>query len=130
MKSPETALRLRRFEADEKARKVQDLEYMIHDFEQMSLDLERQIRAEEERTGIKDVSHFSYSTFAKSANQRRENLVASIEELRAKLAVAQKDFDDARESLEKAVAKIEGGPDARPSRFAISGSAPAAGAGR
>ena len=119
MKSPETALRLRRFEADEKARKVQDLEYMIHDFEQMSADLDRQIHAEEERTGIKDVSHFSYSTFAKSAKQRRDNLVASIDELREKLTAAQAEFDEARERVEKTAAKCEGEPEGRGSRFAV-----------
>ena len=82
MKSREAALRLKRFEADEKARKVADLEYMIHDFEQMAADLDRQILAEEERTGCGDVEHYNYSTFAKSAAQRRDNLLASAAELR------------------------------------------------
>jgi len=119
MMSFETTLRLKRFEADEKARKVQDLEYMIHDFEQMSSDLARQIMAEEERTGIKDASHFSYSTFAKSAAQRRDNLMASIEELRDKLQVAQQELDEAKDSLEKAIAASEGREDKRASRFAV-----------
>lgn len=99
MKSRDTAMRLKRFEANEKARKVSDLEYMVREFEQMATDLERQIQAEEDRTGIKDKAHFSYSTFAKSAIERRDNLVASVEELREKLAAAEKDRDDAVEQL-------------------------------
>jgi len=94
MRSRETALRSKRFEVEEKARKVQGLEQMIRDFEQMASDLERQVRAEEDRTGIRDRSHFAYSTFAKAANQRHENLLASIAGLRAKLADAVREHDE------------------------------------
>ena len=61
MKARETALRLKRFELDEKARKVADLEQMIREFEAIASDLDRQISAEEDRTGIKDTKHFAYS---------------------------------------------------------------------
>ena len=43
----------------------------LDDFELLAGDLERQIAAEEDRTGIKDIAHFAYSTFAKAALQRR-----------------------------------------------------------
>lgn len=99
MKSREASLRLKRFEADEKARKVADLEMMIREFEQMASDLDRQIRAEEDRTGVKDVMHFAYSTFAKSAATRRDNLLASARELREKLQAAEKERADAEEQL-------------------------------
>jgi hypothetical protein len=99
MKARETALRLKRFEMDEKARKVADLEQMIREFENIASDLDRQIQAEEDRTGIKDTRHFAYSTFAKSAAQRRDNLRASIAELRAKYDAAQHDFDEAKQQL-------------------------------
>lgn len=99
MKSREAALRLKRFEADEKARKVADLEMMIREFEQMASDLDRQIRAEEDRTGVRDVAHFAYSTFAKSAATRRDNLLASARELREKLEAAEKERADAEEQL-------------------------------
>ncbi|WP_439542046.1 flagellar export protein FliJ [Hyphomicrobium sp.] len=99
MKARETALRLKRFEMDERARKVADLEQMIREFETIAGDLDRQIQAEEDRTGIKDPKHFSYSTFAKSAAQRRDNLRASIGELRGKLEAAQQDFDTAKQQL-------------------------------
>lgn len=102
MKSRETAMRLKRFEADEKSRNVLDLEAMIRDFEAMAHDLQRQIQAEEDRTGVKDPAHFSYSTFAKSAGQRLSNLETSISGLREKLDAAVKDRDDALEQADKA----------------------------
>jgi flagellar FliJ protein len=104
MKPRETALRLKRFEADEKARKVADLELMIREFETIAGDLDRQIQAEEERTGIKDPAHFSYSTYAKSASVRRDNLRASVDELKMKLEAAMKDRDEAAEQLTRALA--------------------------
>ncbi len=102
MKARETALRLKRFEVDEKARKVADLEFMIREFETIASDLDRQIQAEEDRTGVKDVKHFAYSTFAKSAALRRDNLRASIAGLRVKLESAQQDVDAAKQQLERA----------------------------
>ncbi|WP_072390071.1 flagellar export protein FliJ [Hyphomicrobium sp. CS1GBMeth3] len=101
MKARETALRLKRFELNEKARKVSDLEMMIREFETIAGDLDRQIQAEEERTGVKDARHFAYSTFAKSAALRRDNLRASIAELRAKLEAAQQDYDATQQQLER-----------------------------
>lgn len=95
MKAREAALRIKRFEADENSRKVANLESMIADFNLMAADLDRQIQAEEDRTGIKDPNHFAYSTFAKSATHRRNNLRASASELKGKLEAAQKSRDDA-----------------------------------
>jgi flagellar FliJ protein len=102
MKARESALRLKRFEADEKARKVADLEHMIREFENMAADLDRQIKAEEDRTGIKDPAHFAYSTFAKSASQRRDNLRTSADGLKAKLEAAQRERDEALEQVSRA----------------------------
>lgn len=99
MKSRDAALRSKRFEANEKARKVADLEHMIREFELMAQDLDRQITAEEDRTGVKDASHFAYSTFAKAAGQRRSNLKASIDGLVEKLEAAVRERDAAQADL-------------------------------
>ena len=101
MKSRDAALKAKRFEAAEKARKVASLEAMILDFEMMAADLARQIVAEEERTGVKDPAHFSYSTFAKAAAQRRGNLLTSVADLKVKLDAAKRDHDDAALELSK-----------------------------
>ena len=102
MKARESALTLKRFEADEKARKVADLEQMIRAFENMAAALDRQINAEEDRTGIKDPAHFAYSTFAKSASLRRDNLRTSADGLRAKLEAAQRERDEILEQVARA----------------------------
>jgi flagellar protein FliJ len=101
MKSRDLGLRSKRFEVAEKARKAADLEMMIRDFENMAVDLNRQITAEEDRTGVKDPSHFSYSTFAKSVTQRRDNLMTSIEDLRVKLEAARREHDECVEELQR-----------------------------
>jgi flagellar protein FliJ len=101
MKQREFALRAKRFEATEKARKVALLEAMIRDFEGMAADLSRQIAAEEERTGVKDPVHFAYSTFAKAAAQRRSNLQTSIGDLKEKLDAARKEHEEALAELGK-----------------------------
>ncbi|MGH9806234.1 MAG: flagellar export protein FliJ [Terriglobia bacterium] len=101
MKSRDALIRLKRFEVDEKRRKVADIEAMIGDFNHMAVDLDRQIAIEQERSGVSDVNHYAYPTFAKAAIQRRNNLAASAADLAAKLAAARADFDEACEELKK-----------------------------
>src|SRR6185295_12161440 len=74
MKSRETLIRLKKFQVDEKRRKVMQIEGMIAEFERMANDLEREIKVEQDRAGIHDPTHFAYPTYAKAAIQRRENL--------------------------------------------------------
>jgi hypothetical protein len=101
MKPRDSALRLKRFEATERARKVASLETMIGDFEHVAADLARQIAAEEERTGIKDPAHFAYSTFAKAASLRRANLLTSVADLRKKLDSARAEHADVLTEISK-----------------------------
>jgi flagellar FliJ protein len=116
MKSRETALRLKRREVEEKSRKVEDIQRIIREFDQMAADLERQIQIEEDRTGVRDRSHFSYSTFAKAAAQRRDNLRQSTEGLREKLAAAIRERDDTLEQFTLVTQQVEGRDDPRTSR--------------
>ncbi|MFK4996483.1 hypothetical protein ACI39X_27450, partial [Klebsiella pneumoniae] len=66
-----------------------------------------QIAAEEERTGVKDAAHFAYSMFAKAAATRRENLLASVEDLRVKLDNARRELEDVSGELAKLEPQIE-----------------------
>lgn len=109
MKPRDSALKLKRFEVSEKARKISLLETMIADFEHMAVDLARQVAAEEDRTGIKDPQHFAYSMFAKAAATRRANLMTSVEDLRVKLDAARLDHQEACAEL----AKLEPAFDSR-----------------
>jgi flagellar export protein FliJ len=101
MKSRDAIIRLKRFDVEEKRRKVADIEAMIGDFNHMAVDLDRQIAIEQERSGVSDVNHYAYPTFAKAAIQRRNNLAASATDLAAKLAAARAEFDEACEELKK-----------------------------
>jgi flagellar protein FliJ len=93
---------MNRFEADEKARKIAALERMIREFEDMVSDVDRQIKAEEDRTGILDPADIAYPTFAKSLRERRDNLRLSVDALRVGLEVAQRERDDVLEQLNRA----------------------------
>src|SRR3974390_1386933 len=101
MKSRETLIRLKKFQVDEKRRRVAQIEGMIADFQRMSAELEREILSEQERAGINDPSHFAYPTYAKAAIQRRENLLRSAEELRTQLDEAKGLLAEAFEELKK-----------------------------
>jgi flagellar export protein FliJ len=101
MKSRDALSRLKRFDVEEKQRKVSEIEAMIGDFNQMANDLDRQIAIEQERAGVSDTNHFAYPTFAKAAIQRRDNLLASAADLEAKLASARETLTEAFQELKK-----------------------------
>jgi flagellar export protein FliJ len=85
MKSRDTLIRLKKFQVDEKRRKVMQIEGMIAEFDRMAADLDREILAEQERAGIHDPGHFAYPTYAKAALNRRDNLKRSAEDLKSQL---------------------------------------------
>jgi flagellar protein FliJ len=99
MKTRNSLVRLKRFQVEEKRRQASQIEMMIAEFERMAVELDDQIIAEHKRTGISDVNHFAYSTFAKAARQRRDNLSESAADLKLQL-------DAAQVALEEAVAEL------------------------
>jgi flagellar protein FliJ len=101
MKSRETLIRLRKFQVDEKRRKVAQIEAMVAEFERMAADLDREIHTEQDRAGIHDPAHFAYPTYAKAAMQRRENLKRSADELKVQLDDAKAALGEAFEELKK-----------------------------
>src|SRR3974390_1095854 len=101
MKSRETLIRLKKFQVDEKRRKVAQIETMIAEFDRMAGDREREIRGEQDRAGIHDPAHFAYPTYAKAAIARRENLKRSADELRAQLEDAKSALGEAFDDLRK-----------------------------
>lgn len=101
MKSRETLIRLKKFQVDEKRRRVAQIEAMIAEFQRMTNDLDREIQTEQDRAGIQDPSHFAYPTYAKAAIQRRENLARSAEELRIQLEDAKGALGEAFDELKK-----------------------------
>ncbi len=101
MKSRETLIRLKKFQVDEKRRKVAQIEAMIAEFDRIATELEREIKLEQDRAGIHDPSHFAYPTYAKAAMGRRENLKRSTDELKAQCDDAKAALGEAFEELKK-----------------------------
>jgi flagellar protein FliJ len=101
MKSREMLIRLKRFQVDEKRRKVTQIEVMISEFDRIAGDLDREIKAEQDRAGIHDPSHFAYPTYAKAAMQRRDNLKRSTIDLKSQLEDAKGALAEAVEEMKK-----------------------------
>lgn len=97
----ESLIRLKKFQVDEKRRQVAQIEMMVADFERMASELDQQIEIEHTKTGISDTAHFAYSTFAKAALTRRDNLLASANDMKVKLEAAQDALAEALEDLKK-----------------------------
>ena len=107
MKSRDTLIRLKRFQVDEKRRRMAQIEAMINEFTRMANDLEREIATEEQRSGINDSTHFAYSTYARAARTRRDNVMQSADELRGQLEEARQRLEESIEELGK-VQSLEG----------------------
>lgn len=101
MKSRETLIRLKKFQVDEKRRKVAQIEAMMAEFDRIASELDREIKLEQDRAGIHDPAHFAYPTYAKAAMGRRENLKRSSDELRGQLDDAKAMLGEAFEELKK-----------------------------
>ncbi len=101
MKSRETRIRLKKFQVDEKRRKVAQIETMMAEFDRIASELDREIKLEQDRAGIHDPAHFAYPTYAKAAMGRRENLKRSSDDLRAQLDDAKAMLGEAFEELKK-----------------------------
>jgi hypothetical protein len=95
------------------AAKVSDLEAAMLEFEGSAAILDRLIKAEEDRTRIKDANDPAYSNLAKSVVQRRNNLRASAASLKVKLEEARREHNDALMPLDTAVSEATRGHIAR-----------------
>jgi flagellar FliJ protein len=102
MKSRDTLVRLKRFQVEEKRRRIIQLNAMIAEFTRMANELDREIATEEQRVNIADTNHYAYPTYARAARTRRDNMVASVNELRGQLEEAEARFEEAKEDLAKA----------------------------
>ena len=101
MKSREALLKFKKFQVEEKRRRVAQIEAMIAEFGRMAGDLDREIEMEEKRAGISDPAHFAYPTYAKAARTRRDNLLNSAAELKDQFDEAQGALEIAFEDLKK-----------------------------
>jgi len=101
MKSRDTVIRLKRFQVEEKRRRVRQIEMMTAEFTRMITELDREIALEERRAGIADLTHYAYPTYARAAGVRRDNLKSSIAELTLQHQEAKGALEDAQAELQK-----------------------------
>jgi flagellar protein FliJ len=101
MKSRDTVVRLKRFQLEEKRRRVRQIEMMLAEFSRMIGDLDREIANEERRAGIADPAHFAYPTYARATSVRRDNLKSSIAELLGQVEEAKTAQEEAEAELLK-----------------------------
>jgi flagellar FliJ protein len=102
MKSRDTLIRLKRFQAEERRRRVAQIETMIAEFSRIAGELDREIASEEQRSGNANPTHFAYSTYARAARARRDNLKHSADELRGQLEEAKALHAEALDEVSKA----------------------------
>jgi flagellar FliJ protein len=105
MASNSALVRVKENQVAQHLRVVAQMSATIADFELLADSLNLQICAEEDRTKNHDPSHFVYSTLAKTALQRRDNLKWSIEDLKVQLDAAKKALHEATEEMD-AVARL------------------------
>lgn len=102
MKLQDTLIRLKRFQVEEKRRRVVQIETMVAEFSKIARDLEQEVAVEEQRAGIFDTAHFAYPTYARAARTRRDNLNRSAAELMTQLEDARARLEEAFDDLSKA----------------------------
>lgn len=98
MKSRDPLIRAKRFQIDDARRRLAQIDTMIAEFERMAQELDRDIAAEEARSGITDPRHFAYPPLALAARNRRDNLRRSADDLKvqqdgAKATLAEAEAD-------------------------------------
>jgi hypothetical protein len=99
MDSDAELIRLKETQIEGRRRKVSQIQTMIAEFELLAAELGHEIGTEEDRTGNHDPTHFAYSTYAKAALGRRDNLKRSTDELRHQLDAARTALNDAIEEF-------------------------------
>jgi hypothetical protein len=92
MRDASRLLRRKQFNVSDKERRIALLGTMIRDFGNMIANLDGEIAAEEDRTRIKNTGHPAYSTVAKAAAKRRQNLLISVAHMESMLDAAKREL--------------------------------------
>ena len=107
MRSRESLLRLNRFRVEDCRRQVSDMDLMINDLMRKHDDLDNHVKFEEQRTGVSDPSNVNYSMAAKSVRGRRDNILATVAELRDQHETTIERLKEAEADLRKVEMLVE-----------------------
>lgn len=94
MKPRPSIIQAKEFQASALRRQLAQYERMIGDLEVIRSELGKQIEAEERRTGVSDLANYAYSTVARAARERRDNLTTTINDLSERRANARNALAD------------------------------------
>jgi len=94
MKPRESIIQAKEFQAAALRRQLSQFERMLADLEVIRCELGKQIEAEERRTGIADPSNYAYSTVARAARERRNNLTNTISDLSSRRTAALEELSE------------------------------------
>lgn len=97
MKPRESTIQAKEFQAAALRRQLAQFERMVGDLEVIRTELGKQIDMEERRSGVSDPANYAYSTVARAARERRDNLTTTI-----------RDLTDRRDAALEQLADIEG----------------------
>ncbi len=107
MRSRDSLLRLNRFKVEDCRRQVADMDMMINDLMRKHDDLDAHVKFEEQRTGVSDANNVNYSMAAKSVRGRRDNILATVAELRDQHEAMIERLRDAEADLRKVEMLVE-----------------------
>ena len=107
MRSRDSLLRLNRFKVEDCRRQVSDMDMMINDLMRKHDDLDNHVKFEEQRTGVSDPANVNYSMAAKSVRGRRDNILATVAELRDQHEAMIERQKDAEADLRKVEMLVE-----------------------
>lgn len=94
MKPRESTIQAKEFQAAAIRRQLAQFERMIGDLEVIRGELGKQIDSEERRTGVDDPANYAYSTVARAARERRNNLTNTINDLSERRSLARRQLDE------------------------------------
>ena len=99
MKQWEKSLARARYEVRSKAQSIAEIESALRAMAPSVAALDQRVRAEEARTRITDTKRIGYSTVARAARVRSDNLKKSVTALEARLVTAAADHESALAKL-------------------------------
>ncbi len=101
MKSLDTIIRLKKWQLNDKQRKLADLRRMRDDLEQRTRTLEAEIESEAGVTGEQATGAMVYGVYAQAALDRRDRLRNSIAEVDTEITACAEELAEAFEEVKK-----------------------------
>jgi flagellar FliJ protein len=107
MRRRENQVRLRRFRADDLARRMATLEAIEADLARKLRDLEETVARERQRANETDLGRLAFPSFLKAMDSRRDNLKATLREIERERAQTKTEFVAACQELKTAEQAVE-----------------------